>query len=49
MSNLGLHWINDLVGNINNLGVLKQINTSLKEDGLFLGSMLGEDTLFELR
>lgn len=43
VSNLGLHWINDLPG------VLKQIQRALKPDGVFLGAMLGGDTLFELR
>ncbi|KAJ1308569.1 hypothetical protein OPQ81_004268 [Rhizoctonia solani] len=43
MSCLGLHWINDLPG------ILIQIRESLKPDGVFLGAMLGGDTLFELR
>lgn len=30
-------------------GTLIQINQALKPDGLFLGAMLGGDTLFELR
>ena len=38
-----MHWINDLPG------VLKNINTMLKPDGLFLGNMVGGDSLFELR
>ncbi|ODQ78093.1 hypothetical protein BABINDRAFT_40166 [Babjeviella inositovora NRRL Y-12698] len=41
--NLHLHWINDLPG------VLKSINDVLVPDGLFMGTMLGGDTLFELR
>ncbi|KAK1772988.1 S-adenosyl-L-methionine-dependent methyltransferase [Phialemonium atrogriseum] len=43
MSNLSLHWVNDLPG------VLKQINNLLKPDCPFIGAMLGGDTLFELR
>jgi NADH dehydrogenase [ubiquinone] 1 alpha subcomplex assembly factor 5 len=31
------------------LGVLIQIKEALQPDGLFLGAMLGGDTLFELR
>lgn len=30
-------------------GVLKQIQRALKPDGVFMGSMIGGDTLFELR
>lgn len=43
ISNLSLHWINDLPG------VLTQIRRILKPDGLFLASMFGEETLWELR
>lgn len=43
LSNLSLHWINDLPG------VLTQINHILKPDCPFIGAMLGGDTLFELR
>lgn len=43
VSNLGLHWINDLPG------VLTQIRRALKPDGVFIGAMFGGDTLFELR
>lgn len=43
MSNLTLHWVNDLPG------CLIQINRSLKPDGLFLGAMFGGETLHELR
>jgi SAM-dependent methyltransferase len=43
ISNLSLHWVNDLPG------ALLQIRRILKEDGLFLGAMLGGDTLVELR
>jgi SAM-dependent methyltransferase len=43
MAPLSLHWTNDLPG------ALIQINRTLKPDGLFLGALLGGDTLFELR
>ena len=43
MSNLSLHWVNDLPG------ALLQIRRALKPDGLFLAAMLGGDTLKELR
>jgi len=43
MSNLSLHWANDLPG------ALVQIRQVLKPDGLFLAAMLGEGTLQELR
>lgn len=43
LSNLSLHWVNDLPG------ALIQINRTLKPDGLFLGTMLGGETLKELR
>jgi len=43
ISNLSLHWVNDLPG------ALVQINRALKPDGLFLGALLGGDTLIELR
>ena len=43
ISNLALHWINDLPG------IMVQINQSLVPDGLFLAAILGGDTLFELR
>jgi SAM-dependent methyltransferase len=39
----GLHWVNDLPG------ALIQINHALKPDGLFIGALLGGDTLWELR
>jgi len=42
-SNLDLHWANDLPG------ALVQIRRALKPDGLFLGAMLGGETLTELR
>lgn len=43
VSNLSMHWINDL------LGFLIQARHCLKPDGVFIGAMLGGDTLFELR
>jgi SAM-dependent methyltransferase len=43
ISNLSLHWVNDLPG------TLLQIRRLLKPDGLFLASMLGGETLRELR
>ncbi len=42
-SNLNLHSVNDLPG------ALLQIKNSLKKDGLFTASMLGGETLHELR
>lgn len=43
ISNLSLHWINDLPQ------VLQNINKVLKPDGLFMGTIFGGDTLYELR
>lgn len=43
VSVLSLHWTNDLPG------ALIQIRKALKADGLFLGAMLGGQTLHELR
>jgi SAM-dependent methyltransferase len=43
VSLLSLHWTNDLVG------ALIQIRQALKPDGLFLGALLGGQTLTELR
>ena len=43
ISNLALHWANDLPG------VLLQIRKALRPDGLFLGCLLGGETLRELR
>lgn len=43
MSNLSLHWVNDLPG------TLAQVRHILKPDGLFLATMLGGETLRELR
>ncbi|GAA0166703.1 hypothetical protein LIER_21799 [Lithospermum erythrorhizon] len=43
ISCLGLHWTNDL------LGAMIQSRLALKPDGLFLGAILGGETLKELR
>ena len=43
ISCLSLHWVNDLPG------VLVQIKEALQPDGVFLGALLGGETLFELR
>ena len=43
LSNLSLHWVNDLPGS------LLQIRRILKPDGLFLATLFGADTLGELR
>ncbi len=43
LSNLVLHWTNDLPG------ALAQLNRTLKPDGLFLATLFGGDTLWELR
>ncbi|XP_053194620.1 arginine-hydroxylase NDUFAF5, mitochondrial [Scomber japonicus] len=43
MSSLSLHWINDLPG------ALRQIHQVLKPDGVFIGAMVGGETLYELR
>lgn len=43
ISNLSLHWINDLPQ------ALKNINDVLKPDGLFMATIFGGDTLYELR
>lgn len=43
LSSLALHWVNDLPG------ALVQIRRALRPDGLFLGAMLGGETLAELR
>ncbi len=43
VSNLNLHWINDLPG------VLMQINHILKPQGIFVATILGGKTLIELR
>lgn len=43
LTNLSLHWVNDLPG------TLLQLRHALKPDGLLLGAMLGGETLHELR
>lgn len=43
ISNLALHWVNDLVG------TLIQLRMALKPDGLLLAALLGGETLVELR
>ncbi|CRL07009.1 CLUMA_CG019977, isoform A [Clunio marinus] len=43
ISNLTLHWFNDLPG------IFKAINNILKPDGVFLASLFGGETLYELR
>uniref|UniRef100_A0A1A9ZWC7 Arginine-hydroxylase NDUFAF5, mitochondrial n=1 Tax=Glossina pallidipes TaxID=7398 RepID=A0A1A9ZWC7_GLOPL len=43
MSSLSLHWVNDLPG------CFSRIIKSLKPDGVFIASMFGGDTLYELR
>jgi len=43
LSNLTLHWVNDLPG------AMLQARQALKPDGLFLASVLGGETLKELR
>ncbi|MEQ8965975.1 MAG: methyltransferase domain-containing protein [Azospirillaceae bacterium] len=43
VSALALHWVNDLPG------ALVQVRRALRPDGLFLGAMIGGDTLIELR
>jgi SAM-dependent methyltransferase len=43
VSALALHWADDMPG------VLAQIRMALKPDGLFLGALLGGETLTELR
>ncbi|XP_061843989.2 arginine-hydroxylase NDUFAF5, mitochondrial [Nerophis lumbriciformis] len=43
LSSLSLHWINDLPG------ALRQILHVLKPDGVFIGAMVGGETLYQLR
>lgn len=43
LSNLSLHWVNDLPG------ALSQIRLALKPDGLLLATVFGTETLKELR
>ncbi|XP_023718998.1 arginine-hydroxylase NDUFAF5, mitochondrial [Cryptotermes secundus] len=42
-SSLSMHWVNDLPG------AFHQIISCLKNDGVFIGSVFGGDTLYELR
>lgn len=43
VSNLSMHWINNLPQALSN------INKVLKPDGVFMGTLFGGDTLYELR
>lgn len=43
ISSLSLHWVNDLPG------CFTKVIKSLKPDGVFIASMFGGDTLYELR
>lgn len=43
VSSLSLHWVNNLPG------LFRSVYDVLKPDGVFLGSLCGNDTLFELR
>ncbi|KAI9500321.1 S-adenosyl-L-methionine-dependent methyltransferase [Coemansia spiralis] len=43
ISSLSMHWVNDLPG------MLIQIRKALVPDGVFIGAMIGGDSLFELR
>ncbi|XP_061087671.1 arginine-hydroxylase NDUFAF5, mitochondrial isoform X1 [Conger conger] len=43
VSSMSLHWINDLPG------AFRQIQQALKPDGVFIGAMVGGETLYELR
>jgi len=43
VSSLSLHWVNDLPG------CFKSIINCLRPDGVFIGSMYGGETLYELR
>lgn len=54
----GLHWIGDIVGacpesrfvrRFDDVGAFTQMRHLLKPDGVFIGAVLGGDTLFELR
>lgn len=42
-SSLSLHWVNDLPG------LCRRVLQMLKRDGVFVGSLFGTDTLYELR
>lgn len=43
VSNLSFHWVNNLPG------CFDAIFKSLKPDGLFMATLFGSDTLYELR
>ncbi|KAJ2752714.1 hypothetical protein H4S06_003877 [Coemansia sp. BCRC 34490] len=43
VSSLSMHWVNDLPG------MLIRIRKALVPDGVFIGAMIGGDSLFELR
>ena len=43
ISSGSMHWINDLPG------VMRRVMNTLSPDGVFLGSLLGGEILFELR
>ena len=43
LSNLSLHWVNQLPS------TFEQIMKCLRPDGVFIGSVFGGDTLYELR
>ncbi|KAJ2453911.1 hypothetical protein EV183_001867 [Coemansia sp. RSA 2336] len=43
VSSMSMHWVNDLPG------MLIQIRKALVPDGVFIGAMLGGESLFELR
>ncbi|CDH48541.1 s-adenosyl-l-methionine-dependentmethyltransferase [Lichtheimia corymbifera JMRC:FSU:9682] len=43
VSSMSMHWVNDLPG------ALIQVRKALEPDGVFVGAILGGDTLFELR
>lgn len=43
ISSMSMHWINDLPG------ILNRVNEILVPDGMFMASILGGDSLFELR
>eukprot|EP01133_Synstelium_polycarpum_P019484 gene19484-23341_t len=43
ISSMSLHWINDLPG------VFANLRACLKPNGVFIGALLGEETLTELK
>lgn len=42
-SSLAMHWVNNLPG------LFKEVKRILRKDGVFIGSMFGGETLFEMR